>query len=578
MLFRSRSSPLYHQFLTSDQFAAQFGPSDETVSRVTQELQAQGLNVTRFSPTLLHVSGTPTAVQNAFGVELHMYEAPAGKSLTPAVEHYMAPVATNAPAVSLEGMQAVLGLDTRARYQSHIHKVPHAIKQPATSQAAVATADPPGEWTVVDFAQYYNAAPLYKHGITGAGKTIGIVTLASFTPTDAYAYWSAVGLTVAQNRISEVQIDGGSGAPSDASGSDETTLDVEQSGGVAPGAKIIVYEAPNTDQGFIDAFAKAIQSNQADAISTSWGEWEWFDETTNVKNPLTGRTVNVLQAQNALFAQAALQGQSMSASAGDDGAYDVNDANVAPVPIFSKVLSVDSPASSPYITAAGGTTLPGPQTFIINASGALFTVNVPTEQAWGWDYLNGLCQAVGAPDPVSCGTFPGGGGGGISSYQSIPLWQLLARNIRTSPSGQTLTEFDVTPPETFVTLPAGFHGRNVPDISMNADPNTGYIIFYTSNVQGPIVLDFFGGTSFVAPQLAGMTALLDQTARGRIGLLTPSLYLLASTSLAYHGNSAVLRDITAGDNWFFNAGAGYDQASGVGVPNIANMAALISWF
>ena len=81
--------------------------------------------------------------------------------------------------------------------------------------------------------------------------------LASFTPSDAFAYWSAVGLNVNSNRIKIVNIDGGSGAPSDKSGSDETTLDVEQSGGIAPGAKMIVYEAPNTNQGYIDAFRQS---------------------------------------------------------------------------------------------------------------------------------------------------------------------------------------------------------------------------------------------------------------------------------------------------------------------------------
>ena len=68
-----------------------------------------------------------------------------------------------------------------------------------------------------------------------------------------------------------MQIDGGAGAPSDACGSDETTLDVEQSGGLAPGAKIIVYEAPNTNQGFADAFAAAIDTNRADTVSTQLG-------------------------------------------------------------------------------------------------------------------------------------------------------------------------------------------------------------------------------------------------------------------------------------------------------------------
>ena len=100
--------------------------------------------------------------------------------------------------------------------------------------------------------------------MTGAGRTIGILTFAAFTPSDAFAYWAALGLKVNPNRIQIVNVDGGPGAPSDASGSLETTLDVEQSGGIAPGANIIVYQAPNTLANFVDVFAAAIDANKAD--------------------------------------------------------------------------------------------------------------------------------------------------------------------------------------------------------------------------------------------------------------------------------------------------------------------------
>jgi subtilase family serine protease len=111
-----------------------------------------------------------------------------------------------------------------------------------------------------------HADPLYQQGITGKGGALGIVTFANFTPGDVFAYWGALNLSVDPNRLTVVNIDGGPGPPSDASSSSETTLDVEQSGGIAPGANIIVYQAPNTDQGFLDAFAAAIQSNKADSI------------------------------------------------------------------------------------------------------------------------------------------------------------------------------------------------------------------------------------------------------------------------------------------------------------------------
>jgi subtilase family serine protease len=131
-----------------------------------------------------------------------------------------------------------------------------------------------------------------------------------------------------RRRIREVKVDGGSDPVSDVGGSLETPLDVEQSGGISPGSKVTVYEGPNTDQGFIDAFASAIDSNTADTISCSGGEWEFFDLAAQgnvVTDPVTGRSASALRAVNDLFMQAALQGHSMYVAAGDAGAYDDTD-------------------------------------------------------------------------------------------------------------------------------------------------------------------------------------------------------------------------------------------------------------
>src|SRR5262249_22727166 len=148
--------------------------------------------------------------------------------------------------------------------------------------------------------------------------------------------------------------------------------------------------------------------------------------------------------------------------------------------------------------AAGGTTLAGPQEFLL-ADGSTYTLTVPTERAWGWDYLVPLCTQLGF-DPVSCGIFPSGGGGGVSSFVPVPLYQLFIPGISRTPFGQTLTgasypQFGLQLP---VALPGGFPGRNVPDLSVNSDPDTGYVIWYTSSVPGSTlaVYDFIGGTSF----------------------------------------------------------------------------------
>jgi kumamolisin len=568
----TKGSAQYRHFLTPREFNTQFGPSDATVAQVTKRFESAGLQVTRASSTLLKVTGSTSAIEAAFGVSLHAFEVPAAAGVPG--YRYRAP--TSAPQVSSDiasSVQAVLGLDTRPRFRPHIRHSSGAVKITSTKLSASEpnTPDAPGLWTVTDFVDYYDVGPLYKEGIEGKHQTIGIVTLASFTPSDAFAYWNSLGLAVSPKRIKIVTIDGGSGPPSDAAGSDETTLDVEQSGGLAPAANVIVYEAPNTEQGFVDAFAAAFDSNIPDTISTSWGQWEYLDDTSTAIEPVTHRNVNALKAFNDLFTQAALQGQSMYAAAGDAGAYDANDPeSIYPVPQFTRTLSVDSPASQPFLVAAGGTTLPGLQTFGL-PDGSTYSLTIATEQAWGWDYLNKLCALLGTPNPVDCGTFPVGGGGGVSVFISRPFYQYFVPGVINSAGGQALVDETQKPPQLIFKLPANFAGRNVPDISLNADPDTGYVIWYTSDQNGFEIEQFIGGTSFVAPQLNGITALYDQGLGYRVGLLNNDLYDLVRFGVAYGGRNAPLRDITAGDNWFYTGERGYDQATGVGVPDVSNL-------
>lgn len=568
----------YHRFLTAEQFRAQFGPSAATVAAVSKHFEAQGLAVTQSATAHLRVSGTAAQIEKAFAVQLHAFEV-AAKGATPAYR-YRAPTSEPQVAPAIAGsVRAVLGLDTRPRFSPHLRRALRTpLRQPAPA-GSTNTTDPPGLWTVQDFAEYYDVNPLYKQGLTGHGNTVGILTLASFTPSDAFFYWNSLGLKVDPNRITEVQVDGGSGPPSDASGSDETTLDVQQSGGLAPGAKIIVYEAPNTNQGFIDGFAAAIDSNKADTVSTSWGEWEGFDGPDPVigngpvTDPVTGRQTTIIQATDDLLAQAALQGQSWFASTGDFGAYDAdNSLPIAPSPgqpvSFNSVLSVDDPAMQRFITAAGGTTLPGLQVYQGPTPNSRININVAQEQAWGWDYLQPICDAF-QQDPISCGIFPIGGGGGVSIYVLRPFYQLFTAGMASTQAGQTLTELTPPPPQALFVLPTGFPGRNLPDLSTNADPQTGYIIPYTSSRHGFGVLQG-GGTSFVAPELNGVANLFVQALHHRIGLMNPALYFIQATG-GYGGRHAPLRDIKRGDNWFWPGRAGYDQATGVGVPDVANL-------
>ncbi len=128
-----------------------------------------------------------------------------------------------------------------------------------------------------DFARMYNLKGLYNKGATGAGQTVGIVTLAASGPGARRAYfWSNIAHVNRTGSLTVDNVDGGPGAPSIASGTVETDLDIEQSGALAPGANVIVYQAPNTDPGFADAFFTAASQNIAGGVSASWGESETF--------------------------------------------------------------------------------------------------------------------------------------------------------------------------------------------------------------------------------------------------------------------------------------------------------------
>lgn len=486
-------SPQFRQFLSVDQFTARYAPSAAEVQTVIKNLQAAGIQVTDTAANrlVLKASGTVAAFNRYFSVTIHDFAAAGGK--------YHAPVTLpQIPAAIAGSVVAVAGLSSEPIYHSQ-HKSAAFVsgEVPAVVLPSSGTATGvPGSFTVGDVANLYQVNPLYKLGISGKGRTVGIATLATFDQTDAYGYWTAIGLKVKPNRITEVAVDGGAGAD----GADETTLDVQQSGGLAPNANIIVYEAPNTDQGFLDLFVNAVVDNKVDSLSVSWGA------------PEIATDPNLALAEDQVFLEAAAQGISLFASTGDAGAYDINDANLPfTFPSFTQTLTVDSPSSSPYITGGGGITLAGTQQHRFG------TVNVPKDRAWGWDYLQNYFDTNYAQlGGYFALAFPVGGGGGVSVNENLPDYQKHVPGVKKSAPNQSLIFYpnfpDLSGAQDLADLPAGFAGRNLPDVALNADPYTGYLLYF-----GGTMFAGNGGTSFVAPQLNGITALLGEVIHGRVG-------------------------------------------------------------
>jgi subtilase family serine protease len=551
------ASPNYRKFLTPAQVGALYGQDATTVAQVVNFLQAQGLTVTKVfaNNLLISAKGTNAQLAAVFGSPIHAYrtlgrtwEAPAGATAMPA---------------NLAGIvTAVHGLNGRPLFRSNITRQPAAgvatgeSKLVPSRTPGATAASVPGEYTVLDLAAKYNITPLYSAGVTGAGKTIGIATLAGYRQSDAYAYWKALGLNVASNRITDVPVDGGP-LPDDGPGSDgagETTLDIQQSGGVAPGANIRVYLAPNEGNGFLDMFATAVDENVVDTLSVSWGAAEIFNSGAE------------LAAYHAVFIQAALQGIPVIAASGDAGAFDIN--RNFPYPACTTLLTTDHPASDTAVLAAGGTTLPHTQ---VHRYG---NITIPTERAWAWDYLRNYITQYYGQTTYYTDYFPVGGGGGVSVDFGRPAYQGGLAGVATSAAAQSLyckasVLGDPGPGyEYLIDLPPSVPGRNLPDVSLNADPYSGYLVYFEGQWGAGS-----GGTSFVAPQLNGIFTLIAAGRNSRLGLLHPQLY---GAFKAYgYGAGSPFRAITAGTNLYYKSTNTFNPATGLGSLDVANLARVL---
>lgn len=559
----------YRNYLSVSAFNKQYAPDVKEIRDITDYLASYGIQSKVYPDNLIiTANGTAGQFNQAFNVVLQnasyngkKFHAPKG---TPKV-----------PAKIGNDILCVLGLSDYSNLQSN------AIKQPGPLTEGDSTPVGPLSLNPSDLINQYHVQPLYDKGAAGAGETIGIVTLAGINTDDAYAFWANQNIAVKSDRLQVTNIDGDSpdSNPNYYNGYDETSLDVEQSGALAPQANIHVYVGPNTDTGFVDAFAQAINDNVAHQISVSWGESE---TAVNLFVQAQMETPEYMNAFNQLYMEAAAQGISMFAAAGDEGAYDAaREFGLTSGLPGAASLSVDTPADSPYITAAGGTTLP----FHFHSNAYNYDVANDQERAWGWDFLYGYFDARGLNNPGGwAGRYLAGGGGGFSQMYATPDYQQGVAGVNTytavkqwTPNADqsTLTR-DASP--TIVTGTGT--GRNLPDLSMNADPYTGYNVYFSdpgapgSNAGYAV----YGGTSFVSPQLCGLSALINSADHTQVGFWNPQIYRFASQSNSpLHPLNAVNTSgnvATGNDNGFYTGTPGtvYNQATGLGTPDVSALA------
>ena len=478
------ASPLYRHYLSVVQFARRFGPTETELVRVRRLLVRHGFATGRLSASHLELSVVGTA--------------PASGSFTAALARPAGAGPGTGVATSSGGLvQGVIAPGGPAPTASVVFGRLHGSLQRPHGALAVAGPGPQacgaasqmatdgGAYTADQIAAAYGLSNYWAAGNEGQGITIALYELEPFSASDLAAYQGCYGTTAS---VAVVPVDGGAGT---GAGSGEAAMDVEDLIGLAPRATIHVYEAPANGAGAYDAYSRMISDDSAQVISTSWGLCE------------QQQGAGTARAENTLFQEAAVQGQTVVAASGDQGSNDCGVGRPA----------VDDPASQPYVTGVGATSL--------QASG---------NTVWN--------DALGAT------------GGGASQLWGQPSYQ--------SPFAQ---------PQSSVTCGAsGAACREVPDLSLDGDPQTGYVAYW----QGAWRL--VGGTSVSAPTVAALTALADASpacSGHPIGFLNQALYRLAGSEY-----SLAFNDVTSGSNTLdgvpgFSAGPGYDMASGLGTPGAA---------
>jgi kumamolisin len=579
------SAGMPHGNLSVAKFARTYGRSTAAIKTLTKFLAGHHIKSSVHADHLdVTTTGTVGNYNAALGVTQKTFRlapVPASGSRPgrAAVEFHGTTQPLTLPTGSAAIVESILGLT------SYPAGFDQAVRTPGFARGAKPAATQTGNLKPANFASRYGLSPLLKRGFKGQGVTIGIVTLASMHAADATHFWHTnLKIKTKANRLKLENVDGGAGPVSDAAGGGETTLDVEQSGALAPDANIIVYTAPNTDAGFLDAFATAASQNKAGAVSSSWGESEDIIASSIASGT---ESSTYASAFDEMFLELAAQGQSSFIAAGDSGAYDssaegdcVFSTSANPC-IPTDDLAVDNPGDSPWTTDAGGMTLAG----TIAVTAGVKPVVIKARRAWGWDWLWPEWKTLGFPSELAFieAGFAGGGGGGFSKIEKEPSYQSRL-NTRSFKAVEYLTP--TTPvSQNGITLPTAWSltakpavqsgtgtGRAVPDVSADADPFTGYEEYFSkfpgANLQGG-----WGGTSFVAPQFAGATAVMDSFLHHRAGFWNPKIYRFAAQKNSPF--DPVTTTGTANDNLFFTGMAGhrYNPAAGLGTPNFAKLAA-----
>ncbi|MBB6188091.1 protease pro-enzyme activation domain-containing protein [Rhodanobacter sp. MP7CTX1] len=579
------ASPNYHKWLTAKQVGSMFGPAQSDIDKVTTWLASQGLTVNGVYPsgTRISFSGTPSAVNRAFHTQLHSFKSN-GESHFANVSEQQIPAAL-APVVA--GVASLDNFFPKPQYRNVgvVSKDKRSGKWKQVSTSPDFTVPPGGlpqdsqtAYDVVpaDFNKIYNVEPLWTQStpIRGAGQTVAVLERTDVQPADIATFRSAFLPADAQGVVSYVnpqasyvEAPGGLsfGACNDPglNGDEaEAALDAEWIGAAAPDANVLFASCDDTNSPEFGPFTAALALlNSADGtppppvFSLSYGECEVLSIT------------NVVNDAGELWELAASEGVTVFVASGDAGSVGCDQNQSAAT--FG--INVNAMSSTPWNVSVGGTDFDdyGKQNNYwtsTNLTNGLSAISYVPEQTWNDSCASSKLDAVlKLSDGVTaCNTATGqqfmntaGGSGGPSVFWSQPAWQAGVYGV---PANATTR----MQPDLSLFAANGLYGHAL--VFCMSDPNAGGTTCDYSNPDN-VLFNSAGGTSFAAPAMAGVQALINQATGQSNGLITPTLYALAakeygtnespnfaslnacnSSSGAAIGSTCVFNDVTQGDN------------------------------
>jgi subtilase family serine protease len=579
------ASAQYQHWLTKGQFAARYAPTSGTRDSVAAYLRASGLTVTSSaSPFLVRAAGLSAVIATAFRTTLRDYRSANGES------YFANSAPVQLPRAIAPGVLGVIGLTNTVRLHSSL-----VTAQRAAGTTPPACEDPyPTRQQIIDaggvFLRGYGGAP-GCNGLTpsqvdsiygaphigprgaGAGVTLAVFEQSAYRQSDIDTWTRQFFGPNYHAPLTNIDVDGGTLDPmcpagdvcppefQGYAGDIEVVSDIDMQLTAAPdAARVLVYNSPGDLTGLtaLDEYTAMADDDRASSISESYGDCE-NDVTTGL-----------VKAENVVFEQMALQGQSMFGALADSGAFDCLLVNGSTSP------NIPDPPGQPWVTAVGGTSLESAN------PGANEHPRYPTGVETAWNPRN-LCDTSAGAGGQS-GFFwcarAGAGGGGSSQYWGRPAYQRgpgIDNPGTTHANGTTQCALAAT----------GTPCREVPDVSMNADGFNGYGVFCTGDATTPNSLcdppistpagwEPVGGTSLSSPLWSGIAADKASFQGHRVGNVNPSVYREYRTDPQryFHDITGVgpLQSVSD-NNGLFPARPGYDLTTGVGTPK---MAALIT--